>query len=76
MSDSVGAHFQCPFYMSTSNNFIVCEGTLKNTTVRHTFKSTKHKQIYSSKYCCDFDKYQDCLHYKTLIELYESGLRK
>lgn len=75
-NDAIGAHFQCPFYLATSNNHITCEGILKNTTARHTFKSKAKKQVYSSKYCCNFDNYENCLHYQTLIDLYESGLRK
>lgn len=76
MSDSSGVNFQCPFYVITANNYITCEGILRNTTTKHTFPTAKKKQIYSSSVCCNFDNYQNCLHYQTLIDLYESGLRK
>ncbi len=74
-NDAVGAHFQCPFYFATANNHITCEGLIKNTKTRHTFKSKKKKLEFQYKYCCDFENYPNCIHCQTIQSLYDRGLR-
>lgn len=76
MSDSVSANVQCPFFVMIGTSTITCEGLIKKTTVRHSFKTKKHLQVHTSKYCCDFNNYHSCTHCQCLEDLYESGLRK
>lgn len=74
--DAKGTHFQCPFYMTTTKNYITCEGILKNTTTRHTFKTPAMKQAYTQNYCCNIDNFENCLYYQKLLDLYEAGFKK
>jgi hypothetical protein len=76
MSDRISANVQCPFFVMIGASTITCEGLIKKTTAKHSFKSKKHLQVHTSTYCCDFDNYHNCVHCRTLEDLYERGTRK
>ena len=60
---------QCPYYKSTKDKVIRCEGLDEHSTVALSFHTTEHKSDYMEKYC---DRsYYLCRICKMLGEKYE-----
>lgn len=73
MSKSIEDAIECPFYISESDNFIVCEGLVKHTKSVNKFRSTveKRKQLES---VCSKNCGKKCNHYRAVAVLYERGI--
>ena len=67
MFDDVNA--QCPFYIGSSKQKIMCEGVTDGCITNLEFK-TKDKRNRHRRQFCD-SKYKDCRIYRVLEEKYE-----
>ena len=48
----------CPFYQSTTEKGIICEGITDNNEIKLLFNEIKHMHSYRKIYCCG--RYADC----------------
>ena len=74
MRKAVNVLVECPFFISCSDRYIICEGIIDGTRDKHFFKTVVEKNKYE-KNVCSQNCGKSCLHYKRVNELYEKGLR-
>lgn len=44
----------CPFYMNDDDTHIWCEGVYPDTSIKHTFRRKKDKDVAFCAYCCEY----------------------
>lgn len=60
---------KCPFFISSSDKCITCEGITDDCTLTLEFRKNKMKKQYRRNNC--EEDYEDCELYKTLERKYE-----
>lgn len=74
MSSNNSNHWQqikCPFFHNDNFNSIVCEGFFADSSVRHTFATTKAKWHWEREYCYKIHECALCPIYNLANEKYE-----
>ena len=62
---------ECPFFKSSTPNFIACESALTaNGAVKHFFRSREEKAEFALNNCCK-DKGEGCVYYNAIMLRYE-----
>lgn len=74
MSKSVENKIECPFYIEETQNYILCEGIIANTTQKNIFSSNEEKLEYELN-VCSINGGRKCLHYRNLHKQYDIGER-
>lgn len=67
------ARVQCPFYKSSTDNEILCEGAADRQTVTVRNRSRSEHRKYMARYC--EEGYKECLYYRAANEKYEEEER-
>lgn len=75
MSKSIESMIECPFYIEEKETSIICEGSIKNTTITHVFRTDYEKENHEV-YVCSENQGKNCPHYQLLMEMYEEGVKK
>ena len=73
MSKSIEEAIECPFYISERDEFIVCEGLVKNTRSINKFRSRAEKRTQIETVCSK-NCGKKCNHYRAVSLLYERGI--
>ena len=75
MSNPLEAAVECPFYINNHLKCLYCECAIPGASAQFTFKSVKAKTEYI-KNICSANKGKKCLHYRSMMILYERGMLK
>lgn len=73
MSKSIEEAIECPFYIAEGDNFIICEGLVKNVKCVNKFRSKTEKRIQEETVCSK-NCGKKCNHYRAVSLLYERGI--
>lgn len=73
MSKSIEEAIECPFYIAEGEDFIICEGLLKNTKSINRFPSKALKRLQEET-VCSHNCGKKCNHYRAVSLLYERGI--
>lgn len=65
---------ECPFFIKSGSESIICEGIINGTRNKHVFNNESERKGYE-KFVCSQNCGKNCVHYKRVYELYEKGLR-
>lgn len=65
---------ECPFFIASGGQYILCEGIINGTKTKHIFATVNEKNGYE-KLVCSSNCGKNCVHYKRVNELYEKRLR-
>ena len=61
---------KCPFFLSSTDTTIECEGCFSRSKIKNEFKIKAERDNVRKKFC-DSEKYKDCLIAKTLDSKYK-----
>lgn len=70
---AINALIECPFFIEQELNYITCESPIKCTKNKFVFSSKRDKDNHIKKVCC-VNGGKKCLHYRTMMILYERGV--
>ena len=59
-------HAKCPFYRGDTQQSVICEGFLPDSTVSVRFATRRDMQRHCCVFCCD--KYENCEVYRMVCE--------
>lgn len=74
MSKAIESLIECPFYIKEGDRFIRCEGHIDGTQTVQRFASNAAKENYEVTVCGCFGG-RNCIHYRNVYALYDSGVR-
>ena len=61
----------CPFYHGEDKTKIYCEGITEGSHIHNVFSTSEKMKAFRNTYCCQMDKYKDCLLYKPISQKYK-----
>lgn len=65
----IAKYAQCPFFISSGKETVLCEGITNDCTVLLRFEAPEKRTVHRRHYCNN--KYQECPMYKLLEDKYE-----
>ena len=74
MSKEIESRIQCPFYIGEGKTHITCEGLIHGCESVQKFESGKQKSDYE-KFVCSVNRGRKCFHYRSVMLLYDKGIR-
>jgi hypothetical protein len=65
----------CPYYKKSENNYIECEGLIKNARTRELFDTVQDLEIWMARYCDQFS-WDSCPHACVMNKIYDAKWRR
>ena len=75
MAEFVAPKIECPFYISSTAQYLTCESALTGKgTSKHWFRSKKEKEQFVAENCCK-NQGEGCIYYNCIMLRYENDGR-